>query len=52
MVFDAHDRAFALLKGTCGRGIYAMPRCHALTSCDRPDWDCPRSWPANVWKGI
>src|SRR5712675_2217883 len=22
MVFDAHDRAFALLKGTCGRGIY------------------------------
>jgi transposase len=22
MVFDAHDRAFALFKGTCGRGIY------------------------------
>src|ERR1700676_795727 len=22
MVFDAHDRAFALCKGTCGRGIY------------------------------
>jgi transposase len=22
MVFDAHDRAFAFLKGTCGRGIY------------------------------
>jgi hypothetical protein len=21
-VFDAHDRAFALFKGTCGRGIY------------------------------
>src|SRR6516165_5689448 len=21
MVFDAHDRAFALFKGTCGRGI-------------------------------
>src|SRR5712692_673024 len=22
MVFDAHDRAFALFKGACGRGIY------------------------------
>jgi transposase len=22
MVFDAHDRAFALFKGTCERGIY------------------------------
>src|SRR5271166_6137698 len=22
MVFDAHDRAFALFKGTCARGIY------------------------------
>jgi transposase len=22
MVFDAHDRAFALFKSTCGRGIY------------------------------
>src|SRR3954466_13150975 len=22
MVFDAHDRAFALFKGTCQRGIY------------------------------
>src|SRR6266550_871616 len=22
MVFEAHDRAFALFKGTCGRGIY------------------------------
>jgi transposase len=22
MVFDAHDRAFALFKGTCRRGIY------------------------------
>jgi transposase len=22
MVFDAHDRAFAFFKGTCGRGIY------------------------------
>jgi hypothetical protein len=22
MVFDAHDRAFALFKGSCGRGIY------------------------------
>jgi transposase len=22
MVFDAHDRAFALFKGTSGRGIY------------------------------
>src|ERR1700758_4112502 len=22
MVFDAHDRAFALFKGTCGHGIY------------------------------
>jgi hypothetical protein len=22
MMFDAHDRAFALFKGTCGRGIY------------------------------
>jgi hypothetical protein len=22
MVFDAHDRAFALFKGTCVRGIY------------------------------
>src|ERR1700732_1590047 len=22
MVFDAHDRAFAVFKGTCGRGIY------------------------------
>src|SRR5436190_9418906 len=22
MVFDAHDRVFALFKGTCGRGIY------------------------------
>src|ERR1700748_2894671 len=22
MVLDAHDRAFALFKGTCGRGIY------------------------------
>jgi transposase len=22
MVFDVHDRAFALFKGTCGRGIY------------------------------
>jgi transposase len=22
MVFDAHDRAFALFKGTCGRGVY------------------------------
>jgi hypothetical protein len=22
MVFDAHDRAFTLFKGTCGRGIY------------------------------
>jgi transposase len=22
MVFDAHNRAFALFKGTCGRGIY------------------------------
>jgi DNA replication protein DnaC/transposase len=22
MVFDAHERAFALFKGTCGRGIY------------------------------
>ena len=22
MVFDAHDRAFALFRGTCGRGIY------------------------------
>jgi transposase len=22
MAFDAHDRAFALFKGTCGRGIY------------------------------
>jgi hypothetical protein len=21
-VFDAHDRAFALFKGACGRGIY------------------------------
>jgi len=21
-VFDAHDRAFALFKGTCSRGIY------------------------------
>jgi hypothetical protein len=21
MVFDAHDRAFALFKGTCGRGM-------------------------------
>ena len=23
MVFDAHDRAFALFKGACGRGITA-----------------------------
>jgi transposase len=22
IVFDAHDRAFALFKGACGRGIY------------------------------
>jgi transposase len=22
MVFDAHDRAFALFRGSCGRGIY------------------------------
>jgi transposase len=22
MMFDAHDRAFALFKGTCSRGIY------------------------------
>ena len=22
MVFDAHDRAFALFKAACGRGIY------------------------------
>jgi transposase len=22
MVFDAHDRAFAFFRGTCGRGIY------------------------------
>jgi hypothetical protein len=22
MVFDAHDRAFAFLKGACGRGVY------------------------------
>lgn len=22
MVFDAHDRAFALFKGACGSGIY------------------------------
>ena len=22
MVFDAHDRAFVLFKGACGRGIY------------------------------
>ena len=22
MVFDAHDRAFALFKGACARGIY------------------------------
>lgn len=22
MVFDAHDRAFAFLRGTCARGIY------------------------------
>ena len=22
MVFDAHDRAFALFKGACQRGIY------------------------------
>jgi transposase len=22
MVFDAHDRAFAMFKGTCQRGIY------------------------------
>jgi hypothetical protein len=22
MVFDAHDRAFTLFKGTCSRGIY------------------------------
>jgi hypothetical protein len=26
MVFDAHDRAFALFKGTCGRGIDARIR--------------------------
>ena len=22
MVFDAHDRAFAIFKGACARGIY------------------------------
>jgi hypothetical protein len=26
MVFDAHDRAFALFKGACGRGIYDNTR--------------------------
>jgi hypothetical protein len=32
MVFDAHDRAFALFKATCSRGIYdnMKVRCGAV----------------------
>jgi hypothetical protein len=29
MVFDAHDRAFALFKGACQRGKVATPGCGA-----------------------
>jgi transposase len=31
MVFDAHDRAFALFKGTCARGIYDMS---GISTCE------------------
>jgi transposase len=31
MVFDAHDRAFALFKGTCQRGIYDNMKTAATT---------------------
>jgi transposase len=33
MVFDAHDRAFALFKGTCGRGIYDNMKTAVETIC-------------------
>lgn len=31
MVFDAHDRAFVLFKGTCSRGIYDNTKTAAET---------------------
>ena len=33
MVFDAHDRAFALFKGTCRRGIYDNMKTAVETIC-------------------
>jgi transposase len=33
MVFDAHDRAFALFKGTCVRGIYDNMKTAVETIC-------------------
>jgi transposase len=51
MVFDAHDRAFALFKGTCGRGILAIgrwstssPRC-SPTGCRRSRPHVPKRSP-------
>ena len=37
MVFDAHDRAFALFKGACRRGIYVSlcRKCHPMAGDDQ-----------------
>ena len=47
MVFDAHDRAFALFRGSCGRGIYD----NMQTAVETLRWQGPAlqsPLPANV----
>jgi hypothetical protein len=41
MVFDAHDRAFALFKGTCRRGIYDNMKTAVETVFGSQRFACP-----------
>ena len=46
MVFDAHDRAFALFGGACTRGIYDGGHCPPLV---RGQWARRRRWTRSSW---
>jgi hypothetical protein len=45
MVFDAHDRAFALFKGACQRGIYD----NLWTPPAQGDLLVPAAWNARIY---
>jgi transposase len=46
MVFDAHDRAFALFKGACRRGIYDNMKTAVALTASMP---CPPRSPRPAW---